>query len=195
MTPVQELVHDSLDTTTACNAIPLFVQGNSHREYLIRITEEGSSSSAEDESSNNDDSILNILQSWSDHHSNNGLAAPLCIHAQLRFSTFRKHFTSYPMQHLTRNSRLLIPSKGAIWEEYTHSMDNVLERARSMQLFLWDVLNSNGPEILRSHLLQEALSLSPGDMQGLLRIAIRREIEERKAQHEIEARRKEEGIS
>lgn len=168
VTPVEELVNDfSVDTVNGCYAILLFSRENLHREYLIRITEEGFKECCDKK----DDSSY-ILSDF---------GGPVCITAQLRFSKFRQHFTSYPMQHLTRKSRLLIPPKGAVWEEHTHSKDNVLERARKMQMFLWDVLNSNGPEILRSHLLQEALSLSPGDMQGLLRIAMRREMEQRTA--------------
>ena len=181
VTPVQELVHESIidPSSATCHAIPLFARENPHREYLIRITEEGSNGTNTEEEWDAKNNALQISYSLSDY------SGPLCIQAQLRFSTFRKHFTSYQMQHLTRKSRLLIPPKGAVWEEYTYSMDNVMERARRMQVFLWDVLNSNGPEILRSHLLQEALSLSPGDMQGLLRVAMRREMEERNEQQKV----------
>ncbi|CAJ1934532.1 unnamed protein product [Cylindrotheca closterium] len=168
VTPVRELVFDIPDATNACHGIPFFSKGSPHRAYQIEISEEGHTHY---ETADENDLGINYSKSDHDDHS------PLCIKAQIRFSTFRRHFMSYPMQHLTRNSRPLIPPKGAVWEDYTHSVENVLERARRMQLFLWDVLNSNGPEILRSHLLQETLSLSPGDRQGLLRIAERRESE------------------
>lgn len=187
VTPVNELVHGFQSDPavrkgggggTGCSSNSLYTP---HREYKIQITEE-----AGDSSDHFDGSKSNIVNPSA--NARIAEAGSLHTNTQLRFSKFYQHFSQYPMQHLTRTSQRLLPPKGAIWEDYTHSIQKVSDRARRMQIFLWDVLNSNGPAILRSHLLQEALSLSPADMRRLLLIAQRREQEDDVAYEQSQAR-------